>query len=105
MKERVELEHTVSGRSIVVVSQDQISCDLAAEVAILNITSGIYYGLNTVGSRIWKLIQEPRTVHEIRDALLEEYEVEPERCEHDVLVLLQELASKGLIEIKDDTVT
>jgi hypothetical protein len=105
MKERVELEHTVSGRSIVVVSQDQISCNLAAEVAILNITSGIYYGLNTVGSRIWKLIQEPRTVHEIRDALLEEYEVEPERCEHDVLVLLQELASKGLIEIKDDTVT
>jgi hypothetical protein len=105
MKERVELEHTVSGRSIVVVSQDQISCNLAAEVAILNITSGIYYGLNTVGSRIWKLIQEPRTVHEIRDALLEEYEVEPERCERDVLVLLQELASKGLIEIKDDTVT
>jgi hypothetical protein len=105
MKERVELEHTVSGRSIVVVSQDQISCDLAAEVAILNITSGIYYGLNTVGTRSRKMIKEPRTVHEIRDALLEEYEVEPERCERDVLVLLQELASKGLIEIKDDTVT
>ena len=99
------MEHTVSGRSIVVVSQDQISCDLAEEMAILNITSGIYYGLNTVGTRIWKLIQEPRTVHEIRDALLEEYEVEPERCERDVFVLLQELASKGLIEIRDDTVT
>jgi coenzyme PQQ synthesis protein D (PqqD) len=105
MKERIELEHTVSGRSIVVVSQEHISCDLAAEVAILNVTSGIYYGFNTVGTRIWKLIQEPRTVHEIRDALLEEYEVEPERCERDVFVLLQELASKGLIEIKDDTVT
>jgi coenzyme PQQ synthesis protein D (PqqD) len=86
-----------------VVSQDQISCDLAEEVAILNIESGIYYGLNTVGTRIWKLIQEPRTVHEVRDALLEEYEVDPERCERDVLALLQELASKGLIEIKDDT--
>jgi hypothetical protein len=104
-KERVELKHAVSGQSIVVVAQDQISCDLAAEVAILNITSGIYYGLNTVGTRIWKLIQEPRTVHEIRDALLEEYEVESERCERDVLALLQKLASKGLIEIKDDTVS
>ena len=86
------------------VSQDQISCDLAEEVAILSIASGIYYGLNTVGARIWKLIQEPRTIHEVRNALLEEYEVEPERCEHDVLALLQELASKGLIEIKNDTV-
>ena len=98
------MEHTISGRSIVEVSKDQISCDLIEEVAILDITSGIYYGLNTVGTRIWKLIQEPRTVHEVRDALLEEYEVEPERCERDVLALLQELASKGLIEIKDDTV-
>jgi hypothetical protein len=87
-----------------VVAQDQIACDLAEEVAILNTTSGIYYGLNTVGARIWKLIQEPRTVHEVRNALLEEYEVEPERCERDVLVLLQALASKGLIEIKNDTV-
>jgi len=100
----VDLEHTVSGQSIVVISKDQISCDLTEEVAILDLKYGMYYGLNTVGTRIWKLIQEPRTVHEIRDALLEEYEVEPEHCECDVLALLHELASKGLIEIKDGTV-
>jgi hypothetical protein len=87
-----------------VVSKDQISCDLAEETAILDVKLGIYYGLNTVGTRIWKLIQEPRPVYEVRDALLEEYEVEPERCERDVFALLQELASKGLIEIKDDNV-
>jgi hypothetical protein len=87
-----------------VVSKDQISCYLTEETAILDVKLGIYYGLNPVGTRIWQLIQEPRTVYEVRDALLEEYEVAPERCERDVLALLQELASKGLIEIKDDTV-
>jgi hypothetical protein len=69
------------------------------------VKSGIYYGLNPIGTRIWKLIQEPRTVPEVCDVLLEEYEVEPERCQRDVLALLQELASKGLIEIKDDAIT
>jgi hypothetical protein len=95
----------VSGQSIVVVSKDQISCDLHEETAILHVKSGIYYGLNPIGTRIWKLIQEPRTVPEVCDVLLEEYEVEPERCQRDVLALLQELASKGLIEIKDDAIT
>ena len=59
------MEQTVSGRSIVVASQEQVSCDLAEEVAILDVTSGIYYGLNTVGARIWQLVQEPRMVSEL----------------------------------------
>jgi hypothetical protein len=62
----------------------------------------VYYGLDAVGARIWSLIQEPRTVNEIRDILLEEYEVEPERCERDLLALLQKLADEGLIEVKDE---
>jgi hypothetical protein len=53
-----------------------------------------------VGARIWSLIQEPRTVNEIRNILLEEYEVEPERCERDLLVLLQRLADEGIIEVE-----
>jgi hypothetical protein len=32
---------------------------------------------------------------------LEEYEVEPERCERDLLVLLQRLATEGLVEVED----
>jgi hypothetical protein len=93
------MEYSVSGRSIVVVAEGQVSCDLAGEAAILDVQSGIYYGLNTVGARIWRLIQEPRTVNEVYETLLEEYEVEPERCERELLALLQELAAKGLVEI------
>jgi len=59
----------------------------------------MYYGLNAVGARVWELVQEPKTVTEIRDTLLSEYEVEPNRCEQDLLALLQELAGKGLVKI------
>jgi hypothetical protein len=90
----------VSGDSTVVAAKDQVSSDLGGEVAILDLKAGVYYGLDAVGARIWSLIQEPRTVNEIRNILLEEYEVEPERCERDLLVLLQRLANEGLIEVE-----
>jgi hypothetical protein len=93
---------TISESSTVVVTKDQVSCDLSGEAAILNLKSGVYFGLNTVGASIWKLIQEPRSVKEIQDAIQEEYDVELDQCERDVLELLQELSTHGLIEIVDE---
>ena len=94
----------ISGQSIVVVSQDQVSCELGGEAAILNLKVGVYYGLNEVGARIWKLIHEPKRVSEIRDTILEEYEIEPDDCEADIMVLLQDLLDNGLIEEKSESI-
>jgi hypothetical protein len=91
----------VSGQTIVVVAEGQVSCHLVDEAIILALKSGVYFGLNAVGASIWKLIQEPKTVTEICDALLEEYNVELQRCEQDLIVLLRELAAHGLIEINN----
>jgi hypothetical protein len=84
-----------------VAAKDQASSDLGGEMAILDLKAGVYYGLDAVGARIWSLIQEPRTVNEIRDILLEEYEVEPEHCERDLLALLRRLADEGLVEVRN----
>ena len=92
---------TISERSTVVATKDQVSADLSGEAAILNLKTSTYFGLNTVVASIWKLILEPKTVSQIRDAIVEEYDVEPDRCEHDILELLQELLKYGLIEIVD----
>lgn len=92
----------ISGHSIVVVAKEQVSCDLGGEAAILNLKSGVYYGLDPIGARIWNLIQEPKNLNEIREILLKEYDVEPDRCERDLLALLQKLADEGLIEVKDE---
>ena len=94
----------ISGRSVAVVSKEQVSCDLAGEAAILNLKNGVYYGLDPVGARVWQLLQEPRTVNEIRDVLLDEFDVESARCEQDLLALLEKLAAEGLIEIRNETV-
>jgi hypothetical protein len=76
-----------------------VSCALGSEIAILNLKSGTYYGLDEIGAAIWSMIEKPTTIAAVRDALLERYEVEPARCESDLLNLLSELNSHGLIQI------
>ncbi|NEP27986.1 PqqD family peptide modification chaperone [Moorena sp. SIO3I6] len=93
----------VTADSRVVATKEQLSADLTGETIILNSKSGVYFGLNAVGASIWNLIQEPKTVNEIRDAILAKYQVEPEQCESDILALLQELQTEGLIEVGDET--
>jgi hypothetical protein len=91
---------TISDLSVVVAAKDQVSCDLAGEAAILNVKSGVYYGLDPVGARIWNLMQEPRKVAEIQNTITEEYDVEPERAARDLVGLLEKLLAEGLIEVR-----
>ena len=82
-----------------VVSKDQVSCDLAGEAAILNLKSGVYFGLDPVGARVWSLLQQPATLSHLCDALVEEYEVERPSLEIDLRDLLSELIAQGLVEV------
>jgi hypothetical protein len=86
--------------SVVVASPEQVSCALGEEAAILNMKNSVYYGTNAVGTRVWNLLGEPRSVLQLRDALLDEYEVEPGRCEKDLLLLLEQMRSEGLIRVQ-----
>ena len=96
------MKREVSVDSVVVASKRQVSSDLGGEAAILDLEGGVYYGLDEVGARMWEMIQEPRPVSEVRDALIEEYDVESERCERDLLALLERLAEERLIEVVDE---
>jgi hypothetical protein len=87
-------------QSRIAISADQVSCDLAGEVAILSLRNSVYYGLDPVGASVWNLIQQPKTFAEIRDALLDMYEVDSAQLESDLQVLLGELSEQGLIDIQ-----
>jgi coenzyme PQQ synthesis protein D (PqqD) len=90
----------LSEQSVVTVAKDQVSCGLGAESAILNMKDGIYYGLDPIGTHVWKLLQTPRKIADIREVLLQEYDVEPERCRRDLVALLEDLLRAGLIEVR-----
>jgi hypothetical protein len=92
---------TIGPDSTVHAAKDQVSCDLGGESAILNLSNGVYYGLDPLGARIWELIQRPRTVMQVKESILEEYEVSPDACERDLLALLTHLSNEGLIQVEN----
>jgi Coenzyme PQQ synthesis protein D (PqqD) len=94
----------LSLQSTVIVTSEQVSCPLGDESAILNMKNSVYYGVNAVGATVWNLLKEPRTIAEIRDTILDEYEVDEARCERDLLMLLEEMRNEGLIEVRGASV-
>ena len=75
------------------------------EAVILDLATGTYFGLDPVGARIWQLMGEGKTLAEICDVMLDEYDVLREALECDTVRLAQDLAAQGLIEIGDEAPT
>ena len=68
------------------------------EVVMMNIQSGKYYGMDSIGSRIWELINAKIPVQKAIDQLLEEYDVSEEQCQDDVLEFLDVLNENRLVK-------
>ena len=79
-----------------------LESDVDEEVVALDVNRGQCYGLNAVGSRVWRLLDTPRSLEDICSLLQEEYEVEPEACQAEVARLMEDLQSEGLVEIEND---
>lgn len=90
----VGLDSTVS------LSDEQVACELQGEMVVLSLADGEYYGLNPVAAAVWKHLEQPKRVSEIRDALLDEFSgVDDERCTAELSHLLTELRDLRLIRV------
>lgn len=78
---------------------EQLSSKLGGEMAILNLQSGVYFGLNSVGARVWELIQTSKTVGAIRDAILSEFDVTADIAQRDLQNLLVQMRDHGMIQL------
>jgi hypothetical protein len=73
------------------------SCELGGEAVVLNLDTGIYYGLDPVGTEVWRLLQRPRSLSELRDLVTDEFDVIPDQCEADLNAFVCSLNSYGLL--------
>ncbi|HXN21359.1 MAG TPA: PqqD family protein [Candidatus Dormibacteraeota bacterium] len=90
--------------SIVVATAEQLFCPHGDGSTILNLKNCVYYCVDVVGARVWTLLREKRSVGELRNRLLDEYEVDAERCERELLELLEKMRSEGLIEVRGEEI-
>ena len=68
------------------------------ETVLLDLASGIYFGLDGVGKRIWESVADGRSLGEAAQIIAAEYEVDADRASEDVLEFAGKLVERGLLE-------
>jgi len=84
--------------SVLRQKEGNVSAVVDGEVAIMSVEQGSYFTLNDVGGRIWILLEQPRSLNDVCQMLLEEFEVTESECRIDVLELAQNLEARNLVE-------
>ena len=82
-------------------SPNAIESEIDGDIVLMNIYNNEYYSMDSIGSSIWKMLEEPKTIAEIIEQLLEKYDVSPETCEKDTLKFLNQLLDKQIIIINE----
>ncbi len=89
----ISLEDTIAYADNIIVD------NFDDEIMMMNIKREKYYGLDPVGSEIWKRISSPVTVEKLISVLTEEYGGEEETIKNDVIPFLNRLLEEGMIRI------
>lgn len=78
---------------------DVLCQEIGGEAVLLDLASESYFGLNSVGTRLWQLLGENDALQSAFDAMTQEFDVEPERLQTDLLALVAKLAEAGLVTV------
>lgn len=67
-------------------------------IMMMDIDSGHYFDIDSIGARIWTLLEQPSSLEAICATLAEEYEVDAATCQAQTSEFLSDLVAKGLIK-------
>ncbi len=95
-------EKQLTLKTVVVRRPELIFTEIDNDIIILSIANSKYYGADSVGRRIWILIDQPIPISDICNTLLKEFAVDRQTCERETLEFLQQLLSEQLIEVKSE---
>ena len=86
--------------STVVAAKEQISTQVDDEAALLNLRTGVYFGLDPMGAYIWQMLREPVKVKELTARLQNDYSnIDAEIVANDLRVFLERMLEAGLVEL------
>lgn len=76
---------------------DLMEADLGDEIVALHLDEGTCFGFNEVAAWVWRRLAEPATFDQLRDELLEKYDVSADQCGQELRVLVDDLVAKKLL--------
>jgi hypothetical protein len=78
-------------------SPDVAESPVGEETVILHLTNGTYYGLDSVGTRIWQMIKEGVAMPDICQRVAHDYDVDLATIESDARKFLADLEAQGIL--------
>jgi predicted transcriptional regulator len=82
-------------------ADDVIYQALQDEIVLLNMNDQKYFGLDDVGSEMWKLLVEHGNVETVTDRLCSEYDVDRATVQADLDILIRNLLNAGLLKASE----
>jgi len=86
--------------SVVRIHEDAVFRELGGEAVLLQLASGMYFGLDHVGTRLWQLLEQHGTLRTTADAAAQEFDAEADVLARDLLELVATLQEKQLVVIE-----
>jgi hypothetical protein len=74
--------------------------ELSGEAILLDSKAGIYFGLNDVGTRTWKLLEAGETLAQIIPVIVSEFDTTTEVATTDLVALVEQLEDRQLIRME-----
>jgi hypothetical protein len=75
-----------------------IQSKIGDEVVMLDMDSGFYFGLNSVASIIWGMLEKAISFEEVINELMKEYNVDRQTCENDTRSFWNQLLERNIIK-------
>ncbi len=82
------------------IPNDVIFRELQGEAVILNLASSTYFGLDEVGTRIWRLCETHGSLRAVWEAMQQEFDASSETLRTDLLAFVDELLANGLLAVQ-----
>jgi len=84
------------------VPEDILVQDIQGESVLLNLDNSYYYGLDKMGTQMWRTLSGSESIQKAYDDLLARYDVEAGALRRDLFGLIQKLMDNGLLKVADE---
>lgn len=95
----IEGPRAIADLTVISRSPAVLAAEVDGEIVMMSIEQGRYFGLDDVGSDIWKRIEQPCSFAALVDALVADYDADRGTIAADVTALLTRMAEQDVVRL------
>ena len=89
----------ITDATVISRSPSVLTAEVEGEIVMMSIEQGRYFGLDDIGSDIWKRIEAPCSFAALIDRLMVDYEADRATIAADVQALLGRMAAQDVVRL------